>query len=50
MELLAIIILGILGMPFFGIYLMVSGDQKANRGLGLAVFIIGIMIWGIIKH
>lgn len=49
MEFLILAILFILGMPFWGIYLMTDKGQKENRGLGVAVFIVGIIIWWLIK-
>ena len=45
LEFIAIFILLIFGMPFFGFYLLVDKKQEANRGLGLAVMIVGIIVW-----
>ncbi|WP_022778309.1 hypothetical protein [Butyrivibrio sp. AE3009] len=46
LEIIAIFILLIFGMPFFGLYLLVDKNQAANRGLGVAVLIVGIIVWG----
>ena len=45
LEIIAIFLLLIYGMPFFGVYLLVDKKQEANRGLGLAVMIVGIIVW-----
>ena len=47
----AIVIFGllILGMPFFGLYLMISKKQEANRGLGVIVLILGLIVWAFFK-
>ena len=45
MGVIAAILVGILGMPFFGIYLMTDKYQSENKLLGLAVTVIGISIW-----
>ncbi len=42
---IAMMILFVLGMPFFGLYLIIGGNQASNRGLGIVVFILGILIW-----
>ncbi len=45
LEIIAIFLLLIYGMPFLGVYLLVDKKQEANRGLGLAVMIVGIIVW-----
>ena len=42
---IAAIMLCIFGMPFFGLYLIVGKNQAANKGLGIVLFIIGLLIW-----
>lgn len=44
-EIIVIFMLLIFGMPFFGLYLLVDRNQVANRGLGVAVLIVGIIVW-----
>lgn len=46
-ELIVIFIILIYAMPFFGGYLIINKDQQANRGLGVAVLIVGIIVWAI---
>ena len=45
MGVVAAVFVGILAMPFFGIYLMTDKYQSENRLLGIAVTIVGIIIW-----
>ncbi len=45
LEILAIFMLLIFGMPFFGFYLLIDKNQQSNRGLGVAVLIVGVIIW-----
>ncbi len=47
MTAVVLIILGIIGMPFFGIHLMTDKSQSGNRLLGLAVTIVGIILWSV---
>ena len=45
MTAVAIVVLGILGMPFFGVHLMTDKSQSGNRLLGLAITIVGFILW-----
>ena len=50
MELVILVILFILGMPLWGIFLMVDKSQDGNRLLGIVVFVVGILIWLELGH
>ena len=43
-TIIAVMLLLIYGMPFFGIRIMMD---KENRTLGAAVFVVGIIIWAV---
>ena len=42
MTIIAIMLIAIYGMPFFGLRIMKDAE---NRGLGLAVFVVGVIIY-----
>lgn len=45
MGVVAVVLLGILGLPFFGLHLMTDKYQSDNRLLGVAITIVGVAIW-----
>lgn len=44
MELLILLFIGVLVMPFYGGYLSLAGT-KEQRPLGVVVCIVGILVW-----
>lgn len=46
MELLLMIILGVIGMPILGVYLLLAGKSSEQRWLGAALLIVGIIVYG----
>ncbi len=46
MEVVVLCLLAILGIPIFGLKLII--EQPENRLLGVAVLIVGLIVWGLI--
>ena len=42
-----ILMFAIVGMPVFGVYLMISKHQDENRVLGAVLTVLGVIVWGI---
>lgn len=45
LTVIAVFLIIVFGMPIFGLYLLLDKNQEANRKLGLAVLIVGILVW-----
>lgn len=40
-----ILMLAVFAMPLVGLYLAVAGEEDGQRGLGIALLIVGIIVW-----
>ena len=39
------LMLAVFAMPFLGIYLAVAGEDEGQKLLGVALFIVGLIVW-----
>lgn len=42
---LAILVLAVFAMPLVGLYLAFAGESRERRGLGVALLIVGIIVY-----
>lgn len=44
-TLLAVLLVGIVAMPFIGVYLLVDGGNSSVQLTGIILLVVGIILW-----